>query len=212
MFTVLYAFHILGNAYFLACLVVALEIVENVLGPCRLSYQLLENDKKINSGYLLSTKDLCALDYIPFFIEAGVDCLKIEGRMKSPEYVATVTRIYRKYIDLALSKEEYKVDENDRKELLQVFNRGMSSAGHLDVAENKNLIFKEKPNNMGLFLGTVEKFNPNKGYITLTLKEPIAINDTISLENETGSYTISELMENKKNIFETRTRSNCYNR
>ena len=47
-------------------------------GPCRLSYDLLENNKKINSGYLLSTKDLCGLDYIPDMIEAGVHCLKIE--------------------------------------------------------------------------------------------------------------------------------------
>lgn len=173
-------------------------------GPCRLPYELLDGEKKIDSGYLLSTRDLCGLDYIPFFIASGVDCLKIEGRMKSPEYVATVTKIYRKYIDLALSSEEYKVDENDRKELLQVFNRGMSSTGHLNNKENKNLVFKEKPNNMGLYLGTVKKFNPNKGYITLTLEEPIAINDTISLENETGTYTVSELMENKQNIVETK--------
>lgn len=177
-----------------------LEIVENVLGPCRLPYELLENDKTINSGYLLSTRDLCGLDYIPFFIKAGVKCLKIEGRMKSPEYVATVTRIYRKYIDLANSSEPYQVDKNDRKELMQVFNRGMSSTGHLDNEPNKNLVFKEKPNNMGLFLGIVEKYNSNKGHITLKLKEPISIGDTISLENETGSYTVSELMENHKNI------------
>lgn len=95
--------------------------------PCRLPYELFENDKKINSGYLLSTRDLCSLDYIPNFIKSGVHCLKIEGRMKSPEYVAIVTKIYRKYIDLALSNEPYIVDQNDRKNLMQVFNRGMSS-------------------------------------------------------------------------------------
>ena len=124
--------------------------------------------------------------------------------MKSPEYVATVTRIYRKYIDLALSDNEYKVDENDRKKLMQVFNRGMSSSGHLKTTQNRDLVFKEKPNNMGLFLGTVTKFNQNKGHITLTLNEPIAINDTISLENETGTYTVSELMDEKHNIVETK--------
>ena len=82
--------------------------------PCRLPYELLEDDKKIDSGYLLSTRDLCGLDYIPFFIKAGVTCLKIEGRMKSPAYVATVTRIYRKYIDLAYSSETYKVSSKDK--------------------------------------------------------------------------------------------------
>ena len=173
-------------------------------GPCRLPFELLENDKKINSGYLLSTRDLCGLDYIPKLIESGVKCFKIEGRMKSPEYVATVTRIYRKYIDLAYSNEEYIIDENDRKELLQVFNRGMSSSGHLSDSGNKDLVYKEKPNNMGLYLGKIQKYNEKKGLITIKLNEPIKIGDTISVDYEQGSYTVSELMNsNNKNITET---------
>ena len=173
-------------------------------GPCRLPYELLQDNKKIDFGYLLSTRDLCGLEYIPSLIDAGVNCLKIEGRMKSPEYVATVTRIYRKYIDLASSNNPYIIDENDKKELMQVFNRGMYCSGHFENTPNKNLVFKEKPNNMGLFLGIVEKYNKNKGYISLKLKEQINIGDTISLENESGSYTISELMEKSKNINETK--------
>lgn len=62
--------------------------------------------------------------HIPRLIQAGVKCFKIEGRMKNPEYVATVTRIYRKYIDLALSGQEYVIDEQDVTDLMQVFNRG----------------------------------------------------------------------------------------
>ena len=170
-------------------------------GPCRLPFELLENNKTINSGYLLSTRDLCGLEFIPDLIQAGVKSFKIEGRMKSPEYVATVTRIYRKYIDLALSDNEYVIDEDDKKELLQVFNRGMSSSGHLSNEANRNLVFKEKPNNMGLFLGKVQKYNAKKGYIMVKLNEPISIGDTISLEKEQGTYTISELMDtNMKNI------------
>ena len=172
-------------------------------GPCRLPFELLENTKKLDSGYLLSTRDLCGLEFIPKLINAGVKCFKIEGRMKNPEYVATVTRIYRKYIDLAYSNEEYTIDENDKKELLQVFNRGMSSSGHLSNNVNRNLVFKEKPSNMGLFLGKVQKFNSQKGYITVKLNEPINVGDTISLEHEDGSYTISELMNmNEQNIKE----------
>ena len=172
-------------------------------GPCRLPFELLENTKKLDSGYLLSTRDLCGLEFIPKLINAGVKCFKIEGRMKNPEYVATVTRIYRKYIDLAYSNEEYVIDENDKKELLQVFNRGMSSSGHLSNDVNRNLVFKEKPSNMGLFLGKVQKFNSQKGYITVKLNEPINVGDTISLEYEDGSYTISELMNmNEQNIKE----------
>ena len=173
-------------------------------GPCRLPYELLENDKTIDSGYLLSTRDLCGLDYLPDFVESGVKCLKIEGRMKSPEYVATVTRIYRKYLDLAQNKkEEYKVSSKDRKTLMQAFNRGMTSSGHLDGEANKKLVYKEKPNNMGLYIGTVKRYNKNKGYVTLELEDKIQIGDTIAIENRTGSYKISELMENGKNIKET---------
>lgn len=177
--------------------------MENVLGPCRLPYELIENNKSIDSGYLLSPRDLCSLEHIPDFINSGVDCLKIEGRMKTPEYVATVTRIYRKYIDLTLSNQPYIVDENDKKELMQAFNRGMSSSGHLEKEANRDFIFKEKPNNMGLFLGIVQKYNKSKGLITLKLKENIKIGDTISLQNEDGSYTISELMSDGKNITKT---------
>ena len=195
--------------------------------PCRLPYKLLENDKEIDKGHLLSTRDLCGLDCIPDLIKAGVTCLKIEGRMKNPEYVATVTRIYRKYIDLAkalintqkfideenldiydfkentTNKSEYIINENDRKKLLQVFNRGMSSSGHLLNEPNKNLVFKDKPNNMGLFLGKVQKYNKNKGYIAVKLQESIEIGDTISLEKEKGSYNVSELMDKNRNIKET---------
>lgn len=172
-------------------------------GPCRLSYKLLENDNIIDSGYLLNTRDLCGLDYLPSLINSGVKCLKIEGRMKSPEYVATVTRIYRKYIDLAYSKNDFVVEPEDRKTLLQVFNRGMSSSGHLDNSTNKNLVHKEKPNNMGLFIGTITKYNANKGHITIKLQEKLCIGDTISVENEAGSYTVSELMDKKTNIKDT---------
>ena len=176
---------------------------------CRLPYYLLENGKKIDNGYLLSTRDLCSLQYLPQLISAGVKSFKIEGRMKSPEYVAIVTKIYRKYIDLANkciesnNLENYIIDSKDIKDLMQVFNRGEFSNGHLDNSANKNLVFKEKPNNMGIFLGIVEKYNPNKGHITVKLNEQIAIGDTISLQNETGSYTISEVLKKDKNITET---------
>lgn len=93
-------------------------------GTCRLPYSLLNNDKKIESGYLLSSKDVCTLDILPELINSGVKSLKIEGRMKSPEYVAIVASIYRKYIDLANSNKPYIVDNEDKEKLLQIFNRG----------------------------------------------------------------------------------------
>ena len=168
---------------------------------CRLPYELIENDNKIlDKGYLLSPRDLCSLEYIPRLVNAGVKSFKIEGRMKSPEYVAVVTQIYRKYIDLAKSDKSYKIDESDIKSLMQVFNRGNFSSGHLNNSANKNLIFPEKPNNMGLFMGYISKFNNTKGLITLNSLEPLQIGDTISIEGENNIYTISELMKNNKNI------------
>jgi len=169
--------------------------------PCRLPYELVQNgNETIDKGFLLSTKDLCGLDYIPFLINAGVTSFKIEGRMKTPEYVATVTRIYRKYIDLALSGNPYVIDEKDKKDLLQVFNRGLSSNGHLDKEPNKNLIYPIKPNNMGLPLGIIQKYNKTNGHITLKLQEELYVGDCISTQKENGSYNVSELMVKNKNI------------
>lgn len=167
---------------------------------CRLPYELIENNTSIDQGYLLSPRDLCSLEYLPRLISCGVKSFKIEGRMKTPEYVATVTRIYRKYLNLYQSGQTYKIDENDKKELMLAFNRGNFSNGHLSPKPNKNLIFPEKSNNMGLFLGHIAKYNPNKGLITINLNEPLEIGDTISIENETGTYTISELIKNNQNI------------
>lgn len=173
--------------------------------PCRLPYSLFSDNKEIDKGYLLSPKDLCSLENLPDLISAGVSSLKIEGRMKSPTYVATVTKIYRKYIDLAykfINKEisKYEIDERDKQELMQVFNRGGFSSGHLLDKPNKKLIYPQKPNNMGITLGKILKFNPNKGLVSTKLESNVSIGDGISFENEPTKYTISELMYKDKNI------------
>ena len=171
--------------------------------PCRLPYKLYENDKKIDEGYLLSTRDLCSLQYIPDLIKAGVKCFKIEGRMKTPEYVAVCTRVYRKYIDLAMNDpENYKIDENDIKDLMQVFNRGGFSTGNLKSSANHDYVYKEKPNNMGLYVGNVSNFDNKKGLVTFRTNEKLHIGDKISFQKEEHKYTISELMKKGNNISE----------
>ena len=173
--------------------------------PCRLPFSLIdEKNNKLDSGYLLSTRDLCGLDFIPNLIKAGVSSLKIEGRMKSPEYVATVTRIYRKYIDLAYSNEPYVVEDSDRKLLALAFNRGGFSNGHFSKDYNKSLVFKEKQNNCGLFLGTIVNYNTKKGLITFKCAENLHIGDSIATQNEQGSYKISELILKNTNIKESK--------
>ncbi|MCH1983578.1 U32 family peptidase [Ruminococcus sp. OA3] len=94
--------------------------------PCRLPYQVNEgritlNDEK--TAYVLSPKDMCTIDLLPEILEAGVTSLKIEGRMKKPEYTAGVVRIYRKYLDLATEGETYEVAREDRQELFDLYNR-----------------------------------------------------------------------------------------
>ena len=194
--------------------------------PCRLKYDLIEkNEKKpqsfktIDSGYLMSPKDNMGLYYLPELIKHGINSLKIEGRMKTPIYVGTVTKIYRKYIDLVyeninldnerikniIRKELYTKNEDtnlsDFEELLQVFNRGGFESGHFDPDGNKNLIYKEKPNNIGIPIGKVLNINPNKGYITTNLKNSVSILDKIMIKN--SLYNISELMVNNKNTKES---------
>ena len=170
---------------------------------CRWSYNLYAEEKNNPGEYMpietseygtsiFSSKDLCLIKEIPEIIEMGVDSLKIEGRLKSPEYVATVTRIYRKYIDKVLHGKEYVIEEKDKKDLMQVFNRGGFGTGHLGNLPNQELIFKEKPNNIGIHVGTVENYNANKGHIKLQLKDALSIGDTISFEKEPSKYTVSE--------------------
>ena len=102
--------------------------------PCRLPYQILD-DKRHPAGGKdlcpLSLKDICTLDILPEIIRAGVVSLKIEGRMKQPEYTAHVTGIYRKYLDIyEKDPEKYRVSEEDRKALLDIFSRGGSCQGY----------------------------------------------------------------------------------
>ncbi len=173
---------------------------------CRLPYELLEdNEISIDKGFLLSPRDLYGLDNLGKLIDTGITSLKIEGRLKNAEYVATVTRIYRKYIDLYFKNGEFEVDDKDRVDLLQVFNRGGFSSGHLNELPNKDLVFKEKPNNMGIYIGNVANFDSNKGHIKVNLADNIEIGDTITFEKENTRYTISELMIENENIRKGKT-------
>ncbi len=167
---------------------------------CRLPYELLENDKVIDKGYLLSPKDLCSIDYLKDLIDAGVASFKIEGRMKKPEYVAIVTSIYRKYINNILETGfSENLSNNDYNDLLQVFNRGGFSSGHISSNPNQNLVFKEKQNNMGIYLGKVYDYNKNKGYVKLQIENSnLEIGDSVSIND--CVYHVSELLINDKNV------------
>ncbi|MCR4749421.1 MAG: U32 family peptidase [Lachnospiraceae bacterium] len=101
--------------------------------PCRLSYTISENGKYINKEnvrYPLSLKDMCTVECIDKLIDAGIDSFKIEGRMKSPQYVAGVTSIYRKYIDRYLEDGRLDVKKEDLEFLSRLYIRNDISNGY----------------------------------------------------------------------------------
>ena len=167
-------------------------------GTCRLPYSLLKDGQEQEKGYLLSSKDVCTLDILPELIEAGVKSFKIEGRMKSKEYVGIITSIYRKYIDLAESNQEYVVDEKDREMLMQIFNRGGFSTGYLKGKLGKNMMYTKRPNHIGTLLGEVISYNPNKGHVKIKLCKELDLGDSIAIGD--SSCKISELMQKNNNI------------
>lgn len=112
---------------------------------CRLPYDVYDGEKKLNKAderNLLSCKDLCSLDILPDLIEAGIDSLKIEGRMKAPRYTAGVVSIWRKYLDLykRLGRAGYNVDKADRKLLLDLFDRGGQTDGYYKEHNGRDMI------------------------------------------------------------------------
>lgn len=112
--------------------------------PCRLPYNLYEEEKQLNVGdeqYLLSPKDMCTVTILPDIIKAGVTSLKIEGRMKKPEYTAGVVRIYRKYLDiLSAGKGEFKVTKTDQQELMDLYNRDGFNQSYFQVRNGREMM------------------------------------------------------------------------
>lgn len=119
--------------------------------PCRLPYDVRRDGHSIqprDQRYVMSLKDLCVLDILPDLLDAGIDSLKIEGRMKSPRYTAGVVSIYRKYVDLyeKRGRKGYRVDPGDKKMLLDLFDRGGLTDGYYKQHNNRDMVaLKEKP-------------------------------------------------------------------
>lgn len=119
-------------------------------GPCRQPYEVYQDKMRLNdknSLYALSLKDMSTLEIIPDILDAGVYSLKIEGRMKSPEYAAGVVSIYRKYVERYNEKgvEGYKIDKNDMDNLLDLYSRSGSVTGYYQCHNQKNMISLSKP-------------------------------------------------------------------
>ena len=184
--------------------------------PCRLPYSVYQEDltqkgrlKKINHvPYVLSPKDLCTIEHLDKLSQAGVASLKIEGRMKSPEYVAIVTGIYRKYLDLYKEKGNYTVEDKDMEALLQIFNRGGFNEGYLFSNPGKDLMSGMLPKHQGVYLGSVgqvlkQKRNKGKGasLITIKLEKNLSMGDIIEVRNKNlTSATVTYMEKGKSHL------------
>lgn len=124
---------------------------------CRLPYELVCDGEDVDLGevrYLLSPQDLAGYAAIPDMIVAGVDSLKIEGRLKSPEYVANITGHYRRAIDQTLGEGEVRVSRRDRQEMELSFSRGFTP-GWLEGNDHKQLVPGLRAAKQGIVLGEV---------------------------------------------------------
>lgn len=148
---------------------------------CRMKYYKEDGSKFEEGEYILSPKDLNVIDQLPKLLAAGVSSLKIEGRMKRPEYVWLITKTFREAIDAYYRNEAYRVTKKRQEELKLMFNRGFSE-GHLfhdGVTERMN---QYRPNHQGVVIGEVLDFY--KGKVKVKLSKPLYQHDGLRILSE----------------------------
>lgn len=147
--------------------------------PCRMQYSIFENGKAIsNKKYLLSTKDLNTLDNIDKLIDSGVTSLKIEGRMKSKEYVAFVTKTYRDAIDNYYETKINNVDYLAIENMKLIFSRGFTK-GFIFNEKNKEFTNTFRPSHIGVKVGKVVSIKNDK--VQIKLSDDIHQKDKIAI-------------------------------
>lgn len=163
--------------------------------PCRQRYELIDvyTGEVVNSNgdYLLSPRDLNAIEEIDKVIDAGVHSLKIEGRMKRPEYVATVIDGYRKTIDEYLATNKLNASDETINDLYTIFNRKFTK-GLLLGDVGKDMMNSQLPNNQGLYVGTVVDYNKKAKRLKIKLANTLKKGDGINL----GGGTIGRIIKN----------------
>jgi len=176
--------------------------------PCRLPYQLLGEE-----GTLISPKDLFGLPLIRQAIAAGINTLKIEGRLKNRDYVYNVVTSYRKLIDSIYNIND--IDGNNESKLSnqleylttrvsQTFNREFSS-GFLSGNLGREWISRSRHNNKGTLIGRVEKYNHKNKTVTISLDKSLVVGDGIYIENkgsEGVGFSVNEIIINDTEVAE----------
>jgi putative protease len=157
---------------------------------CRMPYELVVDGALRDLGdkrYLLSPQDLAAVNDIPDLIASGVESFKIEGRLKSPEYVAAVCQVYRKAIDAALAGQPREASDDDRYQLEMTFSRGLYS-GWMHGVNHQELVHARFGKKRGAFLGNIAGVGPD--FIAFDSLAPLKPGDGIVFD--TGSDTDQE--------------------
>lgn len=166
-------------------------------GSCRLPYTLKHNGKILaNNKYLLSTKELNTSTNFKELLESNILCFKIEGRMKSPEYVGFITRFYRNLID---NYEQTNIKEANS-QLKTIFNRGFTT-GHLFNCTEEELMNTKSPNHIGLQIGKVIEVTKNK--IKIKLDKPLNQQDGIRFLNSNKGLIVNYLYNKNKKLVNT---------
>ena len=142
---------------------------------CRMPYTLVVDGEERDMEdvrYLLSPQDLAAVDFIPDLVKQGVVSYKIEGRLKSPEYVAAITKVYRKAIDAAVAERDSPVTDEDRYSMEMTFSRGLSS-GWLEGTNHPRLTHGKFGKKRGVYLGEV--IDCSRGWVEVKLATRIPV-------------------------------------
>lgn len=161
--------------------------------PCRKKYRAGEVE-----GYLLSPKDLNMSEHIPALVEAGIDSFKIEGRMKRPEYVSGVVRVYRRLIDRFVEEPStFWVTDEEKHTLRQLFNRGFTT-GHFFGNPGSELMSRKYPHNRGTELGKVVEYEPRKKLATIYLEAALKTGDGIGFGGREAGVTVGSMFTDNK--------------
>ena len=158
---------------------------------CRKDYYLRdEQDNAIlDRGFLISAKDLAAHDHLADLAEIGVGCLKVEGRKKKPEYVATVTSAYRTWLDRLQGGNREAPPDAEIEPLVQIFSRG-NTGGMLGGRQGREYITRNQPDNRGLEIGTV--VDVNHGEIVVDVTHALVEGDGVGFEFTRTSTNVAE--------------------
>lgn len=126
--------------------------------------------------YLLSPQDLAGLEVLPELVKLGIRCLKIEGRLKSPEYVANVTRVYRQALDALGVGQPWQPSQQERYELEMSFSRGLYT-GWLRGINNQELVHARFGKKRGVYLGQVVGIQQDQ--VGIRLEAPLKAGDGV---------------------------------